>query len=256
MRRLLTAERHRIILERVAAQGVLDFASLADELEVSSMTVRRDIRILEERGHIQMTRGGASAMLTSSNDILTHPRAFDQSSEKSQIGQFAATLIERGEVIFLGSGSTTAVFAQFLPTNLDLTVITPSLPHASLLGSRGVNVISTGGTILEHDLTQTGQIAHNTVAGFLATRAIIGAGGVSAKDGITEFDLGIATLNRTMIENAEEVICLVDSSKAGVAGNFRTVKVTQVDEYITSLEGRAIFAKELGSGAHILTPST
>jgi DeoR family transcriptional regulator of aga operon len=255
MRRLLTAERHRKILERVASQGVLDFASLADELDVSSMTIRRDVRILEERGHIEMTRGGATAMLTSTNDILTHPRAFDQASEKSQIGQFAATLIERGEVIFLGSGSTTAVFAQFLPTNLDLTVITSSLPHASLLGSRGVNVISTGGTILAEDLTQTGQIAHKTLAGFLATRAIISAGGVSAKDGITEFDLAIAALNRVMIENAEEVICLVDSSKAGVAGNFRTVKVTQVDEYITSVAGGPIFAKELGSGAQILTPN-
>ena len=59
-----------------------------------------------------------------------------------------------------------------------------------------------------------------------------------------------------MIENAEEVICLVDSSKAGVAGNFRTVKVAQVDEYITSVAGGPIFAKELGSGAQILTPNS
>jgi len=256
MRRLLTAERHRSILERVASEGVIDFSSLAQELGVSSMTIRRDVRILEERGHIQMTRGGASAMLTSTNDILTHPRAFDQASEKNQIGQYAATIIERGEVIFLGSGSTTAVFAQFLPTDLDLTVITSSLPHASLLGSRGVNVISTGGHILEHDLTQTGPIAHNTLSGFLATRAVIGAGGVSSKDGITEFALELAVVNRVMIENAEEVICLVDSSKAGVAGNYRTAKVTEVDEYITSVAGHDLLAKELGSGAHILTPHT
>ncbi len=256
MRRLLTAERHRRILERVANEGVIDFASLAGDLEVSSMTIRRDIRILEEKGHIQMTRGGASAMLTTTNDILIHPRAYDQSSEKMQIGQYAATLVERGEVIFLGSGSTTAVFAQFLPTNLDLTVITASLPHASLLGSRGIKVISTGGTVSASELAQTGHIAHNTIAGFLASKAIIGAGGITAKEGLTEFDLEIAVLNRVMIEHAEEVICLVDSSKAGVAGNYRTAKATEIDEFVTSVEGASLLSKELGAGAQILTPNS
>ena len=62
MRRLLSVERHQKILERVASENAVDFASLADELGVSSMTVRRDLRILEEAGYLKTTRGGVTTL--------------------------------------------------------------------------------------------------------------------------------------------------------------------------------------------------
>lgn len=256
MRRLLSVERHQKILERVASESAVDFVSLAEELGVSSMTIRRDVRILEEAGHITTTRGGASAQVTNTKDILTNPRAQDQSAAKAQIGQFAASLIEKGEVIFLGTGSTTAVFAQFLPSNLDLTVITPSLPHASVLASRGLNVVSTGGVVATADLAQTGVIAQEVLQRFFATRTIIGTGGVSKIGGLTEFDQSVADLNRVMVERSEEVMVLVDPSKSGVTANFRVAGIEVVEEFITSNEGRKILEKELGSSARVLTPNT
>jgi len=254
-RRLLSVERHQRILERVATESAIDYSTLADELGVSSMTIRRDVRILEEAGHITTTRGGASAQLTNSKDILINPRAQDQSAAKSQIGQYAASLIEKGEVIFLGTGSTTAVFAQFLPSNLDLTVITPSLPHASVLAARGVNVVSTGGVVATADLAQTGAVAHDALLRFFATRTVIGSGGISQRGGLTEFDQVIADLNRVMVERSEEVMVLADPSKCGVSANYRVSGVDVVDEFITSVEGRALFAKELGKSAEVLTPN-
>ncbi len=255
MRRLLSVERHQKILERVASESAVDFVSLAEELGVSSMTIRRDVRILEEAGHITTTRGGASAQVTNTKDILTNPRAQDQSAAKAQIGQFAASLIEKGEVIFLGTGSTTAVFAQFLPSNLDLTVITPSLPHASVLASRGLNVVSTGGVVATADLAQTGVIAQEVLQRFFATRTIIGTGGVSKIGGLTEFDQSVADLNRVMVERSEEVMVLVDPSKSGVTANFRVAGIEVVEEFITSNEGRKILEKELGSSARVRTPN-
>lgn len=254
MRRLLSAERQRKILERVAAEGAIDFQSLADELNVSSMTVRRDVRILEELGHIGMTRGGAAVQIANNQDILTHPRAMDQSLAKSQIGQYAASLIEPSEVLFLGSGSTTAVFAQFLPNNLDLTVITPSLPMATLLFSRGIKVISTGGNISTHDMAQTGPISLQTINRFVASRAVIGAGGVSKKEGLTEFDQEIADLNRAMAANSELTMCLIDPSKAGVAGNFKTLGFNEIDEIVTASIGREIVEREISGKVKVLTP--
>jgi len=255
MRRLLSVERHQKILERVASESAVDFVSLAEELGVSSMTIRRDVRILEEAGHITTTRGGASAQVTNTKDILTNPRAQDQSAAKAQIGQFAASLIEKGEVIFLGTGSTTAVFAQFLPSNLDLTVITPSLPHASVLASRGLNVVSTGGVVATADLAQTGVIAQEVLQRFFATRAIIGTGGVSKIGGLTEFDQSVADLNRVMVERSEEVMVLVDPSKSGVTANFRVAGIEVVEEFITSNEGRKLLEKELGSSARVRPPT-
>lgn len=255
MRRLLSAERHQRILELVAAEAAVDFSSLADELRVSAMTVRRDVRVLEKKGYIKMTRGGASAQLNRSHDVLAHPRALDQSIAKAQIGQYAASLIEYGEVLFLGTGSTTAIFAQFLPENLGLTVITPSLPHASILAARGINVVSTGGTIATADLAQTGTLAQETISRFLATRAVIGSGGVSKSDGLTEFDQVIADLNRAIISRSEEIMVLVDPSKAGVSANYRVADLSDVDEFITSIDGRHVFERVLGKGYNILTPA-
>lgn len=254
-RRLLSAERHQKILERVASEAAVDFGSLANELSVSSMTIRRDVRILEEAGYIKTTRGGASAQLLNSQGVLTHPRALDQSIAKVQIGQYAASLIENGEVIFLGTGSTTAVFAQFLPNNLNLTVITPSLPHASLLATRGINVISTGGNIATYDLAQTGVIAIETMMRFYATRTIIGSGGVSKVGGLTEFDQEIAEINRTMVVRSEEVLILVDPSKAGITANYRVSGIEAVDQFVTSFDGRPALEKALGHNCRILTPN-
>ena len=256
MRRLLSIERHQKILERVASEGAVDFISLAEELGVSSMTVRRDVRVLEENGHIKTTRGGASAQVTNSREILSHPRAQDQSVSKSQIGQFAASLIEKGEVIFLGTGSTTAIFAQFLPANLDLTVITPSLPHASVLASRGIKVISTGGLIATADLAQTGVIAQDALTRFFATRTVIGSGGVSKSGGLSEFDQVVADLNRVMIERSEETVVLVDPSKIGVTAPYRVAGIEVVEEFITSDSGKTLFRKELGAKARILAPKS
>ncbi len=255
MRRLLSVERHQKILERVASENAVDFASLADELGVSSMTIRRDLHILEEAGYLKTTRGGASAQLVNTQDLLLHPRATDQTLAKTQIGQYAASLMERGEVIFIGTGSTTAVFAQFLPNNLDLTVITPSLAHASLLASRGVEVISTGGVVKTDDLAQSGVIAQDAINRFMATRTIIGTRGVSKNGGLTEFDQEISDINRAMIERCEEVIVLVDPSKAGVTANYRVCEIENVDEFVTSNDGLVTLRRELGSDATILTPN-
>lgn len=254
-RRLLSAERHQQILERVASEAAVDFGSLAEDLGVSSMTIRRDVRILEEAGYIKTTRGGASAQLLNSHDVFANPRSMDQSIAKAQIGQYAASLIEDGEVIFLGTGSTTAVFAQFLPNNINLTVITPSLPHAILLASRGINVVSTGGTIATHDLAQTGAIAIEIMMRFYATRTIIGSGGVSKEGGLTEFDQVIAEINRTMVVRSEEVIVLVDASKAGITANYQVSGVDAVDEFVTSVDGRPALEKALGRNCQILTPN-
>ena len=87
-----------------------------------------------------------------------------------------------------------------MPNNQELTVISQSLPHASLLASRGIEVVSTGGVISTDDLAHTGTIAQETFNRFVATRTIIGSCGVSKSGGLTEFDQVIADINRSMVE--------------------------------------------------------
>jgi DeoR/GlpR family transcriptional regulator of sugar metabolism len=252
-KRLLSAERLNIILERVSAKTAVDYESLAIELNVSKMTVRRDVQDLVSQGYMKVTRGGASAKIIN-RDILLNPRSMDQSIAKSKIGQFAASLIEDGETIFLGPGSTTAAFAQFLPNNLNLTVITASLPHASILVSRGIKVISIGGIISTLDMAASGIIALETIDRFFATRTVIGAGGLSKKIGLTERDQEIADLNRAMVARCESLMVLLDSSKINLSAPFQVCGAEAVDEFITTTEGRALIAQIVGSEAEILSP--
>jgi DeoR family transcriptional regulator of aga operon len=135
-------------------------------------------------------------------------------------------------------------------------VITPSLPHASVLASRGIKVVSTGGLIATADLAQTGVIAQDVLTRFFATRAVIGSGGVSKSGGLSEFDQVVADLNRVMIERSEETVVLVDPSKIGVTAPYRVAGIEVVEEFITSDSGRALFRKELGAKARILTPKS
>lgn len=250
-KRLLSAERHQKIIELVAKKESLDFQSLAMELNVSIMTVRRDLKELQEKGYLQLTRGGASTTMSYILEVRAHPRAFDQKMEKTTIGRHAAALIEHGEVIFMGTGSTTMQFAQHLSLDLDLTIITPSLPHASLLANRGFQVISTGGIVLTDDLAQTGIIASDVIKRYFATRAVIGARGVTKKLGITDLHLETAEINNLMTQQSEQVLILADSTKMGVQANFVVSPIQKNFEFVTTPYGLAPLTTELGSGFQI-----
>ena len=242
-KRYLVADRHRRILERVAKEGSLDLQSLADDLGVSVMTIRRDVKDLSGRGQLSITRGGASVVINQDQEILTNPRALSQTIQKAAIGQSAATMVEPGQVIFIGTGSTTAQLVQFLDPNVDLTVITPSLPHATVLAARGIKVISTGGEVEGSDLAQSGPHAIETIKRHYPTFAFIGAQGVSGQAGLTETESHIAELNRAVVANAERVVLLTDSTKIGVREPYRVCDLGDVTDVVTTAEGKAAMAK-------------
>jgi len=244
-RRLLATERRQKILEWVASEEAIDFQSLAKFLDVSVMTVRRDIRHLVEQGYMMMTRGGASALLSHSLNILVNPRASDSSVAKARIGEFAARNMDDGAVIFVGTGSTTAQFIQFLNPEQNLTVITPSLPHASFLATKGIKCISTGGLVATEDLAQSGAIAAWTISRYHADLAVIGAQGVSHETGLSEINPEIAELNRQIVEHSEKTWVLADLSKAGAKSPFHAVDLEAIDTIVTTHDGVDLFEAEV-----------
>jgi len=254
-KRYLVADRHRRILERIAQEGSLDLQSLADDLGVSVMTIRRDVKDLSTRGQVSITRGGASVVVNQDQEILTNPRAINQTKQKAAIGQCAATLVQPGEVIYIGTGSTTAQLVQFLDPQLNPTVITSSLPHATVLAARGIRVISTGGEVTGTDLAQSGPKAIATIREHFPTTAFIGAQGVSARAGLTELESTIADLNREVVANAKRVVLLVDSSKIEVSAPFRVCDLAAIAELVTTPLGkdRAV-AAGIADGLRIRIP--
>ncbi len=105
------------------------------------MTIRRDIKRLEQDGFFRQTYGGATVQITKSIELGFNSRALQYSAQKRLSAHAQPRTIEPGQTIFLGEGTTTAQFAQFLPPHPRLLVVTVSLSHATLLSSRGIRVI-------------------------------------------------------------------------------------------------------------------
>ncbi len=213
----LPVDRRLYILDRIAAQGSVRLQELADELGTSVMTVRRDIKRLEEDGFLRRSHGGATAHVMLDVELGPHGLALQHMAEKRAIAHHAATLIAPRDVLFLGTGTTVAQFARHIPTNRGITVVTYSLTIASLLGAKpGVTVISTGGMVDSSDLAQVGPLAEAILGRYFATKAFIGAGGVHPDTGVTDYSAAQADLNRLIVERAEESYVLADGSKLGV----------------------------------------
>jgi DeoR/GlpR family transcriptional regulator of sugar metabolism len=212
---VLAVDRRHRILERVAEQQTIHISELADELGVSEMTIRRDIGRLERDGFLRRTYGGATAHVTKSLELAFNARALQNASAKRVIGMAAAQLVEGANTIFVGIGTTTEQMALFLAPRDDLTVITSSLPVASLLGTRRGHVVVLGGTVRRDELSCIGPIAAGSVRRYHAQLAVIGVAGLSSSVGLTELDDEAAEINRLMIDNSDALLVVADGSKLG-----------------------------------------
>ncbi|HEY7736433.1 MAG TPA: DeoR/GlpR family DNA-binding transcription regulator [Candidatus Limnocylindrales bacterium] len=212
---LQPVDRWRVILERVAADQTIQVTELARQLVVSDMTIRRDLRRLERDGYLRRTYGGATAHITRSFDASFNARALEHAREKRLIGMRAAELVGAATTVFLGIGSTTEQFARYLPAREGLTVVTASLPIASLLGTRPVRVVAIGGSVLRDELSCHGPAALRTLATYHFDLAVIGAAGLSVRWGITELDDDEAEVQRTAVDRSSRVMVLADGSKLG-----------------------------------------
>lgn len=218
-RPLAAVDRRHRILERIAEDQTIHVGDLARALDVSEMTIRRDIRGLERDGFVRQTYGGATAHITKSLDLAFNARALEHTREKRRIGMRATLLLGDARVLFVGIGTTAEQFARFLPVHPGLVVVTPSLPTASLLGTRPVDVIALGGTVRRDELTCVGPAAAATLGRFHFDLAVVGAAGLSARWGLTELDDADAEIQRLAIERADRLVVIADGSKIGMAGN-------------------------------------
>jgi DeoR/GlpR family transcriptional regulator of sugar metabolism len=245
-RRQVPVDRRHVILERVADEQTIHVGDLARELQVSEMTIRRDIRRLERDGFLRQTYGGATAHLTRSLDVAFNARALQHSREKRLIAMRAAGLVDRARTVFLGVGTTVEQFARYLRARPELTVVTASLPTASLLGTRTVQTIAVGGTVVRDDLTATGPIAVATIERYRFDVAVIGAAGVSARWGITELSDEEAEVQRAAIRRAETVVVLADGSKLGVELNAVVGPIDVITTLVTDASAPADELAALG----------
>jgi DeoR/GlpR family transcriptional regulator of sugar metabolism len=166
-------------------------------------------------------------------ELLFNARALENAPAKRLIGMHAAETLAPERTMFIGIGSTTEQFAMFLPAREEVTVVTGSLPVASLLGTRKGRVVVLGGSVLTDELACVGPVAAATVRRYHADLAVLGAAGVSARHGITELSDEAAEIQRLMIEHSDRLVVVADGSKLGEVTMASVTPANRITTLIT-----------------------
>jgi DeoR/GlpR family transcriptional regulator of sugar metabolism len=237
MHSVIPAERYDRILKLVETQHTVSVSQLCEILNVSEMTVRRDLRLLSDKGLLKRVHGGAVAQQGRSYEPSYITRATQNMQQKEIIGRTAAELIEAGDSIALDVGTTTLELAKALVGTTDLTIITTSLHIANILSDApNLRLILTGGIVRKGELSLVGHIAEQTCEGFRVDKAFIGIGGLHPDDGLTEYNLEDALVKRIMIKNAGQIIVVADSSKLGVTCFSWIAPLSAIDILVTDAD--------------------
>jgi DeoR/GlpR family transcriptional regulator of sugar metabolism len=233
MEKINKRERQERILARLASTVAVRIATLAEEFDVTTETVRRDLDELASRGLLARTYGGAAGRaLASEPGVKT--RAQKLVAERHRIARRAAGLISSGDVVMIDAGSTTTHFAEALMQNaIEIKVITNSLGAARLLGQAdAIEVMFCPG---ELRWTEEGVFGQETLAfldRFHADFAFIGAGGFTATE-VTDADDKATWIKRKMIERAGRAVLIADHEKIGRTQFAHVCAIGDLDDIVT-----------------------
>ncbi|GAA3985012.1 DeoR/GlpR family DNA-binding transcription regulator [Actinomadura viridis] len=233
-RPVFAVERRKRILELVRANGSLSLRQLAEAVQASEVTVRRDVRSLEADGLLNRHHGGASLPGELSREPTYLQKAQVGAAEKAAIADLAAALVEDGDAIVIGPGTTTLALAQRLTNHAELAVVTNSLLVAqALAGSPRVEVTVTGGTLRGPIQALIGSDAERALAGLRVRRTFISGNGLTAERGLSTPNMQVASTDRALAAAAEEVVVLADHTKIGVDTMVQTVPAEEIGHLVT-----------------------
>lgn len=228
------AERRLQTMQFLKRDGHASVSRLSEYFGVSEVTVRKDLRALEDENLVVRTHGGAILEEHFKFDLPFDKQSSVHAEEKLRIGAAAAALVEDRDAVILSTGSTTAQVARHLVDKQDLTVITHSLRIASdLLGKVHFNLYLLGGQVLSTTAATVGPYAEDMLRDHAAHKVFLGADGYDLDHGLTTTNMLEAHLQRRMIEASQMVIVVSDASKFDRRGVSRVCTVSNIDVLVT-----------------------
>jgi len=227
---MLPAERRARIVAALRERPAVRVTTLSDDLGVSEITIRRDLRLLELEGILSRTHGGAIRR----QQVLDVP-SYDenlvaQAEEKDRIARVAAAMIEPRDTVFLGSGTTVVGLLRHVDPNLEARVVTHNLATATEARGLQLEVVFLGGLYRPQLDAVEGTWSVSMISTFYADKAFLGADCLDAKAGLTTPSIAVATVELAMIRHTRgEVVVLADSTKFGRVGPVVICPLDQID---------------------------
>lgn len=243
---MYATERQQAILTRARQDGRVEVKALADDLEVTPETVRRDLTTLERRGLLRRVHGGAIPVERLGIEPAVADREGRMAGQKERIAKAALDELPDGGAILLDAGTTTVRLAEMLPTDRELTVVTHSLPIATVLATRGnVTLHLLGGTVRGRTLAAVGPWAERAIADVYADVAFLGTNGLTVEQGLTTPDLAEAGVKRALVAAARRTVVLADHTKIGRAEFAQVAPIDAVDTVVTDSDVDRDLADEI-----------
>ncbi|XHM93040.1 DeoR/GlpR family DNA-binding transcription regulator [Peterkaempfera sp. SMS 1(5)a] len=237
---MFAAERRQLILEMVRANGAVSLRELARVVQTSEVTVRRDVRALEAEGLLDRRHGGAVLPGGLSREPGYPQKTHLAAAEKSAVADLAASLVEEGDAVVVGAGTTTQELARRLARVPGLTVVTNSLLVAQALAhANRVEVVMTGGTLRGSNYALVGSGAEQSLQGLRVARAFVSGSGLTAERGLSTTNMLSASVDRALVQAAAEVIVLADHTKLGTDTMFQTVPTDAITRLVTDEQATA-----------------
>jgi len=227
-------ERQQWIVERARTEGRVDVTTLADDLDVTTETIRRDLKLLERHGLLRRVHGGALPVERLGFEPGLAARDAVATAEKERIAKAALAEVPDEGAILLDAGTTTARLADVLPVDRELVVITNGLPIAMSLSARpNITVLLVGGRVRGRTLAAVDDWALHALADSYVDVAFLGTNGVTPQRGLTTPDTTEAAVKRAMVAAARRTVLLADHTKVGSVHLARFARLDDLDTIIT-----------------------
>ena len=227
-------ERQAAIVNRARTEGRVEVAELAETFDVTPETVRRDLKALERAGLLRRVHGGAVVVDLFGFEPALAVRETVNTEAKARIAEAALAYLPEEGAIALDAGSSTFQLAERLPAGRTLTVVTNSLPIASLLANRKeLTVHLIGGTVRGRTLATVGNTALEFLRRVYVDVAFLGINGFSVERGLTTPDSAEAAVKSAFVASARRRILLADHTKLGSAHFAHVADLAEIDVLVT-----------------------
>src|ERR1700756_1296980 len=245
---MLIDERRQHILELIQHQGRALVSDLSEQLNISQITIRKDLDYLQSKGVIQRSHGGALRVpSTALIDPTLQEKQKHNLREKERIATAASKMVEEGQCVILDSGTTTTAVAERLKRFKHLTIITNSVNIAAELAGTDLEVILVGGTMRKNSFSLVGPLAEDNLEKMHADILFLAVDGFDPEIGLTTPNFLESRVNRAMVKASEQVVAVCDSTKFNHRSLSRIVPLSAIHCVITDKDLPEAIAESLRS---------
>lgn len=217
--------------EKIKEELLKDYTNineLAQLLEVSEITIRRDLKQLEKEGVIEVFHGGVAKLLDTTRETSISKRQSIYSENKQQIGVFAAKLIEDGDVVFLDSGTTTKAIIPELVKKKDLMIVTNGYLNIEACIQHNLPVTVIGGDLKIETMAFVGPLTNKMLDSYHFDKCFLGANGIDYEFGLSNADPNESMVKEKAIKQSVQTYIVSDHSKFDAKSVFKFAELDEV----------------------------